>query len=54
MALVEMEGLRKKISIELTPEVQIGDYVIVHVGFSLEVLDTKLAQETLDLINELS
>ncbi len=53
-AVVDMGGVRKLISIALVDDVQIGDYVIVHVGYALNRLDPEEAAETLRLIAELS
>ncbi len=52
-AIVELGGVRKKISLALTPEAGVGDYVIVHVGYALGVLDTQEAERTLALFAEL-
>jgi hydrogenase expression/formation protein HypC len=48
--LVENGGARREIMLTLTPDAQTGDYVIVHAGYALEVLDEQEAQRTLDLI----
>lgn len=53
MATIEMEGLRKEVSIELVADVQIGEYVIVHVGYALSKLDQQSAQENLEALAEL-
>ena len=52
-AQVEIGGIERKISLALTPEARVGDYVIVHTGFSLSVLDEEEAQETLRLFAEI-
>ncbi|WP_297360484.1 HypC/HybG/HupF family hydrogenase formation chaperone [Acidiferrobacter sp.] len=49
MAVVEMGGVRKTISLALVENVQQGDYVIVHVGFALTRLDAAEAHKTLEL-----
>jgi len=54
MATVDLGGVRKRISIALVPEVQIGDYVIVHVGYAIGLLDTDEAEATLKLFAELA
>ena len=46
------DGTKRKANITLV-EVKIGDYVLVHAGFAIEVLDEKEAQETLDLFREM-
>ncbi len=48
-ALVDLGGVRKEISIALVPEAQVGDYVIVHVGYAIGMLDIEEAQSTLAL-----
>jgi hydrogenase expression/formation protein HypC len=53
MAQVELSGVERQISLALTPEAQVGDYVIVHTGFALSVLDEEDAQETLRLFAEI-
>lgn len=51
-ALVDLEGTAFKINMTLTPEVAVGDYVLIHAGFSIQHLDPKEAQETLQLWEE--
>ena len=41
------------VSLQLVEKVKIGDYVLVHTGFALEIIDEKEAQETLDMLNDL-
>lgn len=53
MALVELGGVERQISLALTPEAEVGNYVIVHTGFALSVLDEQEAQETLRLFAEM-
>ncbi len=52
-AVVDMGGIRKAISIELVPEAKVGDYVIVHVGHAIGMLDEAEALATLALFAEL-
>lgn len=52
-ALVDLGGVRKAISIALTPEAQPGDYVIVHVGHAIGMVDPHEAAQTLALFAEL-
>ena len=51
---IDLGGIRKKISIALVPEVQVGDYVIVHVGYAIGMLDPEEAEATLKLFAELA
>jgi hydrogenase expression/formation protein HypC len=53
-ALVDLGGIRKEISIVLTPGVQVGDYVIVHVGHAIGQIDPEEALRTLALFGELA
>ena len=49
MADVELEGVIKDVSLELVDGVDVGDYVIVHVGYALARLDPAEAERTLEL-----
>ena len=49
MATVDFGGVRKEVCLAYVPEVTVGDYTIVHVGFALTKLDEKSALETLEL-----
>jgi len=46
------DGTKRKANITLV-EVKIGEYVLVHAGFAIQVLDEKEANETLDLFREM-
>ncbi len=53
-AIVETFGVKRKVSTMLLNEpVQVGDYVLIHVGFAMEKIDPKEAQKTLELFKEL-
>jgi hydrogenase expression/formation protein HypC len=52
MALVDFAGVHKKICIAYTPEVTVGEYVIVHVGFAIQILSTERAAATLNFLKE--
>ena len=51
-ATIDTLGVRKRISLALTPSAQVGDWVLVHAGFAIEVVDADYAQETIDLIKQ--
>lgn len=53
MGKVDFSGLIKQICLAYTPEAQAGDYVVVHVGFSIAILNQAEAQSTLELIDEI-
>ena len=50
---VEVGGVRRKISLHLVPEAEIGDYVYVHTGFAISIVDEEEAEETLQFFREL-
>ena len=52
--LIDLGGVRKQVSGELTPEAQPGDYVIVHVGHAIGMIDPEEAERTLALFAELA
>ncbi len=52
-AIVNLGGVRKAVSLALVPEADIGDYVIVHVGHAIGLLDREEAEKTLALFAEL-
>lgn len=52
LATVDILGVTRDISIDLTPQASVGDFVLVHAGFSIEVVDPDYAQETIDLIKQ--
>jgi hydrogenase expression/formation protein HypC len=51
---VEIGGVSRRIGIQLTPEVQAGDYVLMHTGYSISVIDAEEAEETLKLLMEMA
>jgi hydrogenase expression/formation protein HypC len=52
-ARVELQGVERVISLLMTPEAQAGDYVLIHTGYAISVIDAAEAQETLRLLEEL-
>jgi hydrogenase expression/formation protein HypC len=52
MALVDVGGVRKEISLALIDDIQVGDYVVLHVGCALQRLDPQEAEETLQMMAE--
>jgi hydrogenase expression/formation protein HypC len=53
MGKVSFGGIIKEVCLAFTPEVQLGDYVIVHVGFAISRLDEEEARQTLEAFAEL-
>lgn len=52
LATVDILGATREISTDLTPQAEVGSYVLVHAGFAIEVVDEQFAQETIDLIKQ--
>ncbi|MDH4327173.1 MAG: HypC/HybG/HupF family hydrogenase formation chaperone [Nitrospira sp.] len=53
-AIVSFAGVTKSISLAMVPEAQVGDYVIVHVGFAISRLDEEAARRTLQTYADLA
>ena len=53
MARVDFGGVIKEACMEYLPEVKLGDYTIIHVGFGLSILDEKEAFETMELLKQI-
>ncbi len=53
IAEVVLSGVRMKVSLVLLPEAKLGDYVLVHVGYAINILSEEEAKETLKLLSEL-
>ena len=53
-AEVEIGGITRRISLWLTPEAKVGDYVLIHTGYAINILDQKEAEETLKLLEEIA
>ena len=53
MARVEAMGATRDIAIDLTPDAQVGDYVLVHAGCAIEVMEKDKAQEIIDLFADI-
>ena len=53
LATVDILGVTREVALDLTPQAGLGDYVLVHAGFAIEVVDADYALETIELIKEL-
>lgn len=53
MGKVDFGGVSKEVCLAYVPEVQVGDYTIIHVGFAITRLDEQAAQESLKLFQEM-
>jgi hydrogenase expression/formation protein HypC len=52
-AEVDIGGVSRRVSIALTPEARLGDYVLLHTGYAINVLNEAEAQETLELLERM-
>lgn len=53
MGTVDFGGIQKRVCLEWLPEVRVGEYVIVHVGFAISKVDEVEAIRTIELIAEM-
>jgi hydrogenase expression/formation protein HypC len=54
MGIVEIGGVTRRISLVLTPEAKEGNYVLIHAGYAIGLLDEEEAKETLQLLTEMA
>jgi hydrogenase expression/formation protein HypC len=53
MGKVDFGGVIKEACLEFLPDIQVGDYTIVHVGFGISQLDEEEAQRTMEMLREI-
>ena len=53
MSKIDFGGVIQEVCVATTPEVQVGQYVLVHAGFALNLMSDQEAQETLNLLDEI-
>jgi hydrogenase expression/formation protein HypC len=53
-AETEIADVRRRVSIVFTPEAKVGDYVLLHTGYAIGVIDEAEAEETLKLLEEIA
>ena len=53
MSKVDFDGVTQEVCIATTPDAHLGDYVLVHVGFALNLLSDQEASETLKILKDL-
>ena len=51
---VSFDGVVKKVSLTLVPEAKVNDYVLVHVGAAISVIDEEEAKKTFDILKQLN
>lgn len=52
IATVDILGVTRQVALDLTPTAAVDDFVLIHAGFAIEVIDESDAQQTLDLIKQ--
>ena len=53
LAEVEFGSVRRIISLQLLPQAKVGDYVLVHTGFAISIIDPEEARRTLELLEQM-
>jgi len=54
LAVVELNGVQRDVSILLLPEAEVGDYVLIHAGFAMQIIDQEEAEQTNQLLKEMN
>lgn len=54
MAEVDILGVSRHVSLDLVPEAVLGDFVLVHAGFAIQVVDEAYAEETLQILKDIN
>lgn len=54
LGVVELDGVRREVSLQLQPEARLGDFVLVHAGYAIGIVDATEAEETLSLLREMA
>lgn len=52
--LIDFRGVQREVILSFVPNVKLGDYILVHAGFAIQILDKEDALETLRLLEELT
>ena len=54
MGVVSFDGINRDVNLAMVPEVQVNDYVLVHVGVAIQTLDEEEAMKTMEYLKELN
>ena len=49
----EIEGVQRRVSLALVPEARVGDYILIHAGSGMKVIDEQAAAETIALLQKI-
>ena len=52
MAVIDVDGVRREVSLLLLEDARVGDWVIVHAGFAIQAIDEEAARETLQILRD--
>ena len=52
MAVIDVDGVRREVSLLLLENARVGDWVIVHAGFAIQTIDEEAARETLQILRD--
>lgn len=50
----QVNGIKKNIRLDLVPSIKLGDFVMVHAGFALDIIDEATAKENIEALNEVA
>ena len=53
MAEIDILGVSRTVSLDLVPDAKVGDHVLIHAGYAIQIVDEQYAKETLDLMLEM-
>lgn len=53
MAEVDILGVKRHVSLMMTPDAKLGDHVLVHAGFAIQVVDEEFAAESLEMLRQM-
>jgi len=53
MAEVDIYGVTRNVSLDLTPDAEVGSWVLIHAGFAIQVVDEQFAAESWELIRQI-
>ena len=51
---VDIDGVGREVSLQLTPEAKVGDYILLHTGYAISIINAAEAEETLKLLKQMS
>lgn len=52
-AICDVAGTTREVSLALLPDAQVGDYILIHAGYGMQIIDEEAANETLDLLQQI-